>query len=180
MSKDKQNAIDFLKNKNYLIALLVAVVLLVVLWIYMKPSASNLPGPNATSNNVGSTSSISENAKAILEKYNLEIKEFSGKRLVITDPQQCTIFIYPDILDNLASSIKSEYKTSIMEEDTNDRYIYIGETTNPNGVTIYKLLVYFKDDGIGYVTICNLQKINQTYLPAADELLKAYKELTSK
>jgi len=165
----------FKKNRHIIISLIIAIAIIVL--IYLKISSKL-----NTINNIKNipTFSIPENAKFILEKYNLSIRELSRKKLVMYDPQNnCLIFIYPTSLESIASSIKSEYNTSIMEKDTPDRYIYIGKTINPRGITIYKLLVYFKDSGISYVTICGLQKLNETYLPAADELLMAYKEIFS-
>jgi len=173
-----QNFFNYFKRKKYIIVFVFLImVALVISFTYLKISSE----PNIISS---IKFSIPEDAKAILEKYNLSVKELSERRLVITDPQNCTMYIYsaslrPVIVD---VTIIKEFNLSVMEEDTDDRYIYIGgivKTVKSENITIYKMYVYFKNEGVVYTAICNLQKLKEIYLPAADELLKVYKEIFS-
>jgi len=169
MNKKKRTYIDYFRKREFLIALL-AIAIIAMLWILPKPSANNLSTVNI--------STLSNNTREVLEKYNLKIKEVRDSSLVLFDDiRRCEIYIYPDKLEFALPSVKEEYNFSIMENDTEDRYIYIG--MSPNG--LYRSLVYFKSEGIVYMVSCEgLEPINETYLPAADELLKAYMNIISK
>jgi len=169
MNKKERTYIDYFKKKGFLIALLV-IVIIAMLWILPKPSANNLSNVNV--------STLSNNTKEVLEKYNLKIKEVRDSSLVLFDNiRRCEIYIYPDRLEFALPSVKEEYNFSIMENDTEDKYVYIG--MSPNG--LYRSLVYFKNEGIVYMVSCEgLEPINETYLPAADELLKVYWEIISR
>jgi len=123
--------------------------------------------------------------KVILEKYNLSIRELGEKRLVISDLQNYTIYMYsvPLRVIIVDVTIIKEFNLSIIEEHRDDKYIYIGgiiEKVGSENITYFKMHVYFLNEGVAYTVVCNdLQKIKEIYLPAADELLKVYKETFS-
>jgi len=160
------------RNYLYLISIIAFILILTLIFLIHKPFIpSNKP----------IMVNVSENVRNILEKYHLDIIEITGDRVVLREnTTQCPIVINPDILEEAVSHIKEEFYIPIMENDTSDKYIYIGERINPGNITVHKMLVYFKNEGISYVVVCDPQKLKQVYLPAADELLEVYKEIVSK
>jgi len=119
-----QKFLDYLKKNKYTVIFLIAAIVVILFLIYLKISSKL-----STISNIKniSTFSIPEDVRAILEKYNLSIKELGEKRLVITDPQNCTMYIYsaPLRLVIVDVTIIKEFNLSVMEEDTDDKYIYI-------------------------------------------------------
>jgi len=168
-------------TRNYIIAGIIAIALLALVFLIQKPTISVQTSNKSIVANKNSTANITGDARAILEEYNLSITESTGDKLVLQSYSNgCLVFIYPTTLEDAASSIKSEFNISIMEKNTSNEYIYIGEIIKPNNITLYKMLMYFKNESIAYVVLCgNLQVINQTYMNIAGELLKAYKEIIS-
>jgi len=161
-------------HRNHLIAIIIGLLILAVIFLLHRISIPD----SKTSKTI--VINISENVRNVLEKYRLNIIEITEDKVVLQENiTQCTVVIYPDILEEAVSHIKREFYIPIMENDTDDRYIYIGERINPGNITIHKMLVYFKEDGISYVVVCDPRTLEQVYLPAADELLKAYKEIIS-
>jgi len=162
--------------RNYIIAGIIAIALLALVFLLRKPAI-----PTSISSNKAVIVNVTEDTRAILNKYNLNIVELTEGKLVLKENNNgCLVFLHPTILEEIVSSIKNEFNISILEENLSDRYIYFGELIKPNNITLYKMLIYFKNESIAYVVLCdNPEKINQTYINAADELLKAYKEIIS-
>jgi len=163
--------------RNYIIAAIIAIVLLALVFLVLKPATPiNISNKTIIAN-------LTEDSKAILEKYNLNIVELAEDRLVLQEnTKECSIFIFPTILEEeeVVSSIKNEFNIPIIEENLDNRYIYVGKMVKPDNITLYKMLIYLRNESMAYVVLCdNLQKINQTYINAVDELLKAYKEIIS-